>query len=77
MFIDSLRLSQFARMRFAWSSQPSTLGATPIIIGDDQQSLGTEYYPDRSRHPAATSSGPFVMTQSFISAYETLLFRRK
>jgi hypothetical protein len=75
MFIDSLRRSQFDEnaVRLELAAIYAS-GATPIIIGDDQQSLGTEYYPDRSKAIPPPLKRAIRDDQSFISAYETLLF---
>lgn len=75
IFVDNLRVSQFdeeaVRLEFAGICAS---GATPIIIGDDQQSLGQEYYPDRSKVLPPPLKRALRDDLSFISAYETLLF---
>jgi dextranase len=75
VLVDNLRLSQFdeqgVRLQLAGIYAS---GATPIIIGDDQQSLGQEYYPDRSKAIPPPLKRALRDDLSFISAYETLLF---
>ena len=75
IFVDNLRLGQFnepaVRLELAGLFAS---GATPIIIGDDQQSLGREYYPDRSKAIPPPLKRALRDDLSFISAYETLLF---
>jgi dextranase len=75
ILVDNLRVSQFdeeaVRLEFA---SICASGATPIIIGDDQQSLGQEYYPDRSKVIPPPLKRALRDDLSFISAYETLLF---
>jgi glycosyl hydrolase family 66/carbohydrate binding protein with CBM35 domain len=75
ILVDNLRLSQFdeeaVRLQLAGIFAS---GATPIIIGDDQQSLGQEYYPDRSKAIPPPLKRALRDDLSFISAYETLLF---
>jgi dextranase len=75
LLIDNLRLSQFdeAGVRLELAAIFAS-GATPIIIGDDQQSLGQEYYPDRSKAIPPPLKRALRDDLSFISAYETLLF---
>ena len=75
ILVDSLRLSQFdpEAVRLEMASIFAS-GATPIIIGDDQQSLGQEYYPDRSKAIPPPLKRALRDYLSFISAYETLLF---
>jgi dextranase len=75
VLVDNVRLSQFdeqaVRLQLAGIYAS---GATPIIIGDDQQSLGQEYYPDRSKAIPPPLKRALRDTLSFIAAYETLLF---
>ena len=75
VLVDNLRLSQFdeeaVRLEIA---ALFASGATPILIGDDQQSLGQEYYPDRSKAIPPSLKRALRDNLSFVSAYETLLF---
>jgi dextranase len=75
ILVDNLRLSQFDEqgVRLELAAIHAS-GATPIIIGDDQQSLGQEYYPDRSKAIPPPLKRALRDDLSFISAYETLLF---
>jgi dextranase len=75
IFVDNLRLSQFDEhaVRLELAAIYAS-GATSIIIGDDQQSLGREYYPDRSKAIPPSLKRALRDYLSFISAYETLLF---
>ena len=75
ILVDNLRLSEFNEpaVRLELASIFAS-GATPIIIGDDQQSLGQEYYPDRSKAIPPPLKRALRDNLSFISAYETLLF---
>jgi hypothetical protein len=75
LLVDNLRLSRFDEeaVRLQLASIYAS-GATPIIIGDDQQSLGQEYYPDRSKAIPPPLKRALRDDLSFISAYETLLF---
>jgi dextranase len=49
-------------------------GATPIIIGENEQSLAHEYYPNRSKSVPPSLKRAIRNNFSFITAYETLLF---
>ena len=49
-------------------------GATPIIIGENEQSLAHEYYPNRSKSVPPPLKRAIRDYFSFITAYETLLF---
>ena len=49
-------------------------GATPIIIGDNEQSLAHEYYPNRSKVVPPPLKRAIRDYFSFITAYETMLF---
>jgi hypothetical protein len=75
VFVDNVRLDQFdenaVRLQLA---AIYAAGATSIIIGDDQQSLANEYYPDRSKAIPPPLKRAVRDSLSFISAYETLLF---
>jgi dextranase len=75
IFVDNLRLDQFdenaVRLELA---AIFASGATPIFIGDDQESLANEYYPDRSKAIPPPLKRAIRDSLSFISAYETLLF---
>jgi hypothetical protein len=75
IFVDNMRLDQFdenaVRLELA---AIFASGATPIFIGDDQQSLANEYYPDRSKAIPPPLKRAIRDDLSFISAYETLLF---
>jgi dextranase len=75
MFVDNLRFSEFseAAVRLERAAIHAS-GATSIFIGDDQQGLGNEYYPDRSKAIPPTLKRALRDDLSFISAYETLLF---
>lgn len=75
MFVDNLRFSQFseAAVRLSRAAVYAS-GATSIFIGDDQQGLGNEYYPDRSKAIPPPLKRALRDDLSFISAYETLLF---
>jgi dextranase len=75
IFVDNMRLDQFDEdaVRLELASIFAS-GATPIFIGDDQQSLANEYYPDRSKAIPPPLKRAVRDDLSFISAYETLLF---
>jgi dextranase len=75
IFVDHLRLSQFDEhaVRLELAALYAS-GATSIIIGDDQQSLAYEYYPDRAKAIPPPLKRALRDDLSFISAYETLLF---
>ena len=75
IFVDNLRLDQFdeTAVRLELAAIFAS-GATPIFIGDDQQSLANEYYPDRSKAIPPPLKRAVRDDLSFISAYETLLF---
>jgi hypothetical protein len=75
MFVDNLRLDQFDEpaVRLELGAIFAS-GATPIFIGDDQDSLANEYYPDRSKAIPPPLKRAIRDSLSFISAYETLLF---
>jgi dextranase len=75
LFVDNLRFDQFDEpaVRLELAAIHAS-GATPIIIGDDQQGLGTAYYPDRSKAIPPPLRRALRDSLSFISAYETLLF---
>ena len=49
-------------------------GASPIILGDDEQSVAHEYFPNRSKAVPPALKRAFRDSFSFITAYETLLF---
>ena len=73
--IDHMRLSEFDEdaVRLELASIYAS-GATSIIVGDDQQSLGAEYYPNRSKGVPPPLKRAIRDDLSFITAYETLLF---
>ena len=75
MFVDSLRLDQFDEpaIRLELAAIHAS-GATPIIIGDDQQGLANEYFPNRSKAIPPPLKRALRDAMSFVSAYETLLF---
>jgi hypothetical protein len=75
IFVDNLRLDEFDEhaVRLELAAIYAS-GATSIIIGDDQQGLTNEYYPDRSKAIPPPLRRALRDSQSFISAYETLLF---
>jgi dextranase len=75
IFVDNMRLDQFDEnaVRLELASIFAS-GATSIFIGDDQQSLANEYYPDRSKAIPPPLKRAIRDDLSFISAYETLLF---
>jgi dextranase len=75
IFVDNLRLDQFDEhaVRLELAAIYAS-GATSIIIGDDQQGLTNEYYPDRSKAIPPPLRRALRDSQSFITAYETLLF---
>jgi hypothetical protein len=75
MFVDNLRLDQFDEpaVRLELGAIFAS-GATPIFIGDDQDSLANEYYPDRSKAIPPPLKRAIRDSLSFISAYETVLF---
>ncbi|MDB6091598.1 MAG: Carbohydrate binding family 6 [Gammaproteobacteria bacterium] len=75
LFVDNLRLEQFDEhaVRLELAAIYAS-GATSIIIGDDQQGLANEYYPDRSKAIPPPLKRALRDSLSFISAYETLLF---
>lgn len=49
-------------------------GATPILIGDDEQSLAHEYFPNRSKSLRPSLKRALQSQYSFITAHERLLF---
>jgi dextranase len=75
IFVDNMRLDQFdeTAVRLELAAIFAS-GATPIFIGDDQESLANEYYPDRSKAIPPPLKRAIRDSLSFISAYETLLF---
>ena len=75
VLVDHLNLGQFdedaVRLQLA---AIFASGATPILIGDAEQSLAHEYYPNRSKALTPPLKRAIRDYFSFISAYETLLF---
>jgi hypothetical protein len=75
VLVDHLNLGQFdedaVRLQLAATFAS---GATPIIIGENEQSLAHEYYPNRSKSVPPPLKRAIRDYFSFISAYETLLF---
>ncbi|MCU1378176.1 MAG: Carbohydrate binding family 6 [Acidimicrobiales bacterium] len=75
VLVDHLNLSQFdedaVRLELAGIFAS---GATPIILGDNEQSLAHEYYPNRSKAVPPPLKRAIRDDFSFITAYETLLF---
>ncbi len=75
VLVDHLNLGQFdedgVRLQLA---AIFASGATPIIIGDNEQSLAHEYYPNRSKAVPPPLKRAIRDYFSFITAYETLLF---
>jgi hypothetical protein len=75
VLIDHLNLGQFdedaIRLQLAATFAS---GATTIIIGDNEQSLAHEYFPNRSKAVPPQLKRALRDNFSFISAYETLLF---
>jgi dextranase len=75
VLVDHLNLSRFSEpaVRLQLAGIFSS-GATPIIIGDNEQSLAHEYYPNRSKAVPPRLKRALRDYFSFITAYETLLF---
>jgi hypothetical protein len=75
VLVDHLNFGQFdedsVRLQLATTFAS---GATPIIIGENEQSLAHEYYPNRSKSVPPPLKRAIRDDFSFISAYETLLF---
>jgi hypothetical protein len=75
VLVDHLNFGQFdedaVRLQLAATFAS---GATPIIIGENEQSLAHEYYPNRSKAVPPPLKRAIRDDFSFISAYETLLF---
>lgn len=75
VLVDHLNLGQFDEdaVRLQMASIFAS-GATPILIGDNEQSLAHEYYPNRSKALPPPLKRAIRDYFSFISAFETLLF---
>jgi dextranase len=75
VLVDHLNFGQFdedgVRLQVAATFAS---GATTIIIGENEQSLAHEYYPNRSKSVPPPLKRAIRDYFSFISAYETLLF---
>jgi hypothetical protein len=75
VLVDHLNFGQFdedgVRLQLAATFAS---GATPIIIGENEQSLAHEYYPNRSKSVPPPLKRAIRDYFSFITAYETLLF---
>jgi hypothetical protein len=75
VLVDHLNLGRFdeeaVRLQLAATFAS---GATSIIIGDNEQSLAHEYYPNRSKVVPPPLKRAIRDYFSFITAYETLLF---
>lgn len=75
VLLDHLNFGQFdedsVRLQLATTYAS---GATSIIIGENEQSLAHEYYPNRSKSVPPGLKRAMRDYFSFISAYESLLF---
>jgi len=73
--LDSLTLGTFdeASVRLA-DAMMAASGATHIELGDDNQMLPHEYYPNRSKSMRESLKNAMRNHYSFITAYENLLF---
>ncbi|HEX7056819.1 MAG TPA: glycoside hydrolase family 66 protein [Bacilli bacterium] len=73
--LDSLTLGTFedASVRLADAVMAAS-GATHIELGDDNQMLAHEYYPNRSKSMRSSLINAMKNHYTFITAYENLLF---
>lgn len=73
--IDRLTLGEFdeASMRLQ-NAVIFASGATPIQLGDNEQSLAHEYFPNRSKSLRPSLKRALRRQYSFVTAYEELLF---
>lgn len=73
--LDSLTLGTFneASVRLA-DAMMAASGATHLELGDDNQMLPHEYYPNRSKSMRSSLATAMRDHYSFITAYENLLF---
>src|SRR5690606_959593 len=75
VLIDRLTLGEFdeASVRLQ-NAVIFASGATPILIGDDEQSLAHEYFPNRSKSVRPSLQRALQSQFSFITAHERILF---
>ena len=75
VLVDRLTLGEFdeASVRLQ-NAVIFASGATPILVGDDEQSLAHEYFPNRSKSLRPSLQRALQSQFSFITAHERILF---